>query len=81
MSYKNIAITFGIIVLLMLLFIDIAPPYSYSSGAVTSTRFKIEVYFEKNGFLPQSLADLPPREGYDNSLEDYWGREIVYEYD
>ena len=28
--------------------------------------------------MPQSIHNLPARDGYDNSITDAWGRELIY---
>ncbi len=49
--------------------------------AIGETHYRIYLFAEKNGKLPQQLSDLPVREGYLNRTTDEWGRPLIYEID
>ncbi len=80
-SNKWIICVIAICIILFFLFVDRVPPYSYTITTISCIGDRINTFFIENNKLPGKLSGLPPREGYNNSLEDYWGREIIYEYD
>ena len=55
-----------------------------SNDTMTRTRMwvvkrRILAYAHQNNRLPASLAEIPVMPGYDNSIEDGWGRALHYE--
>jgi hypothetical protein len=40
---------------------------------------RLKAYWQANGHLPPTLADLPAQPGRDNAAVDGWGRPIRYE--
>jgi hypothetical protein len=79
---KTITIILAILTLLFIgvyvLMIDRIPPDSLTKTRMGLLELRIQKYSEEHHCLPASLSDLQKREGYDNSPDDGWGREIIY---
>ena len=59
--------------------IDWIPPRILTINRMIGLQTRVLQYAQKHGELPKSLTVLPPRNGFDNSLQDAWGRDITYE--
>lgn len=55
------------------------PPAAKTISTISHCALRSELYFRENHKLPPSLAVLPTREGYSNSIEDGYGRQLIYE--
>jgi hypothetical protein len=55
------------------------PPLDLTMTRMALTEIRIKTYWKANGRLPESLSQLPIREGYDNSTMDGWARPIKYD--
>jgi hypothetical protein len=55
------------------------PPGSLTSTRVFVTKRRILQFAHSQNRLPDSLSELPLMTGYDNSLQDEWGRAITYD--
>lgn len=68
--------------ILMLFFAtDFISPDAWTATSIGEICARMNLYLEKNGRLPETLEELPWREGYDNSIADGWGRRILYTFD
>jgi Type II secretion system (T2SS), protein G len=54
------------------------PPRSMTTGAMTETRFRMEMYLQEEKDLPKSLEVLPLRENHMNLTTDAWRRPLIY---
>lgn len=54
------------------------PPVDFTHTSMAETSFRIGLYKEANGKLPDNLEQLPKREGYINSIIDGWKKELQY---
>ena len=59
--------------------IDVIPPRSMTAGRMLRLKRKVLQYAQSHGELPKSLTTLPPMDGYDNSIQDGWKRDIIFE--
>jgi hypothetical protein len=55
------------------------PPRGVTWSRMWLTKRRILQYALSHNQLPRSLSDLPIMPGYDNSVDDEWGRPITYE--
>jgi len=69
------------IVGMLFLLADTMPPQAVTDDAMEETFWRIHLYMERHRKVPPSLAVLPKREGYANSIIDAWGRELCYTID
>ncbi len=53
-------------------------PREMTVTAIGETFYRIHLYAQSNGELPETVADLPVREGYANRTQDGWGSELAY---
>ncbi|MFH1022152.1 MAG: type II secretion system protein GspG [Planctomycetota bacterium] len=61
-----------------LLFVDVIPPPSQTAVAMHMCKRRVMRHAKENDKLPNRLHDLKEIEGYDNSIEDAWGHELLY---
>jgi hypothetical protein len=59
--------------------VDRIPPRSLTATRMQGLKRRILRDAQAKGVLPVSLKNLLPIEGFDNSLLDGWGREIVFD--
>ena len=67
-------VAFGV----LMLFVDWIPKRDLTKTRIVITEQRIRLFWEKNGKLPASLANLPLLPGRDNETTDAWGRELDY---
>ncbi len=80
-SLKVLAAVVALIAVLLILgefLIPTIPPVDLTRTNMTVMAVRAWIYLRKHGCLPQGSADLPTRENYDNSIDDGWGRNIIY---
>ena len=65
--------------LVALLLVDVVSPRSRTVTRFDTIATRILEYAQANDGLPDSLRNLPPRQGYDNNIQDGWGRDILYQ--
>jgi general secretion pathway protein G len=58
--------------------IDRIPKKDETITAIDETSVRIGIYYQQNAHLPESLSDLPKRNGYVNKLTDAWDRPLIY---
>lgn len=56
------------------------PPRDITATRMGVTEVRLRAYWRAHGRLPESLDELPPLEGRDNSTADGWGRPLQYVY-
>ncbi len=49
--------------------------------SIIETTYRIHLYAQKHSKIPDSLSDLPKREGYINRTSDGWGISLNYNVD
>lgn len=59
--------------------VDRIPPRALTITRMEILKLRVLQYTQSHGQLPTGLSALAPREGYDNSLQDGWQRELVFE--
>lgn len=69
-----------LLVVLMICFIDIVPKKDRTQTDLVVLEQRIRHYYEKNGMLPTSLAELPEAPSKENRVTDGWGRPIIYKH-
>jgi len=55
------------------------PPRVLTATRMWVVKRRILQYAHSHNQLPRSLSELPIMQGYDNDVEDEWGRMITYE--
>ena len=55
------------------------PPFDMTITTIGTCAVRSELYFEKHGKIPPSLASLPERDGYANSIMDGYDRQLLFE--
>jgi len=72
--------TFFIFILFLLTkIIDNIPPHKITINTINSLKERIEIYIDKNNYLPNSLNDLPRLKSGNNATNDGWGNPIIFE--
>ena len=61
-----------------LFLIETIRPKDATRTALIGIAVRLCDYFEKNGVIVDSLADLPKRKNYHDSIYDGWNRPILY---
>ena len=56
----------------------VVTPVEMTHTAIGETFVRIDLYEEREGEVPKSLALLPIRAGHANQVTDGWGRLLVY---
>ncbi len=57
------------------------PPRSLTVTRMHVVKRRVLQYAHSHNELPKSLSQLPKMQGYDNSVQDSWNHELVYEVD
>jgi len=57
------------------------PPRSLTATRMHVVKRRILQYAHAQNELPRSVSQLPRMAGYDNSVQDSWNRDFVYEID
>jgi hypothetical protein len=81
-NMKALTIILAVLTLLaigaLILFTDRIPPDCLTKNRMDGLQWRIRQSAQEHHCLPDSLSQLEKREGYDNSSDDGWGREIIY---
>ncbi|QEG24819.1 type II secretion system protein GspG [Mariniblastus fucicola] len=59
-------------------FVTTIPPHSMTLTAMTETHVRMHLYMLEHRECPDSLSELPKRDGYMNRTTDGWGRPLIY---
>ena len=61
--------------------IHFIPPYDKTLTTMIVIKKRIIEYAQANNKLPETLEQLPEKHGFENSIEDAWGKKILYSYE
>jgi hypothetical protein len=74
-----VIIVIGLMLFSFFFLVDRASPYQLTQTTMTVLQYqRFPAFLEANHSFPKSLGELPERKGYDNSIQDGWGRDIEY---
>ena len=69
--------TFALVVGAMFL-VDVVPPRSQTDCAMHMSRRRILRYAAKHNALPAKISETEEIAGYDKSIKDAWGHDLIY---
>ena len=81
MAKKTVFFAIAAVVLLVVVansLVTIIPPRSMTLTAITETHVRMHLYLQEHRECPETLAQLPTRDGYMNRTTDGWDRPLLY---
>ena len=58
--------------------VTVISPRDSTRSAIVESFYRVHLYAKAHGKVPESITDLPKRDGYANQTQDGWGHELIY---
>jgi hypothetical protein len=59
-------------------FVEVIGARDMTATAMGETSYRVQMYVQQNGRLPNDLSVIPTRDGYANRVTDGWNRPLLY---